>query len=244
MTGEGSRIPLGTKLVIEEDSNLPGYRRQRPRTRAGGVGRDMGARVGPGQLSSPTIKIGLDHCQCDAAARTSTRALIHVRFAGVTPFELCLHWSRADPFLVRHATSTTVAGFRGTEVPTWRVHKLPVPGDAAGVPKTTSPGLVGQFPERTTGPSNPAPFPCWEGGYQRLVRLTAERNLLLCSRARRNINHWSSSSDSKHLLVIYLKRGAATLWCSTKAMEAIAAHDSERLPNRCLRSNRLSPKLT
>jgi len=179
--GRWLEIPLGTKLVIEDDS-LPATggsaRTRRWRWRDWGY-------EWAWPVISPTIKLG-STCSVRCAARTSTRAS-YTSIRRVTPFEtLSSHWEPSGPSSCATPTSTTSGRFPRLRSSNLAVHQLPRPR-RAGVPRRTR-RLVGQFPERTTGlPTRHLPV---GGGYQTTRSSLRQSRIAPLQPCRRQYHHW------------------------------------------------------
>jgi len=219
--GRWLEIPLGTKLVIEDDS-LPATGGSAANA-AVAMAR-LGLRVGLASYLAHD-QIWLDMLSAMRGEDVDT-SLIHVDSPSHTVRNFVLTLGAERTILVRHADfNYKWKGFRDYEVPTWLyINSL---GPDALAYQDELADWLDSFPNVRLA-FQPGTFQL-EAGTKRLARLYARAELLLCSRAAANIITGTSSSDSKHLLDDLLKLGASNVVVFDESDGAIAAHDSERL---------------
>jgi sugar/nucleoside kinase (ribokinase family) len=221
---EGGRwleIPLGAKLIIEDDS-LPATGGSAANA-AVAMSR-LGLRVGLASYLAHD-QIGLDILSAMRGEDVGT-GLIHVDSPSHTVRNFVLSFGIERTILVRHAEfNYHWAGFRDYEVPTWLyINSL---GPDALTYQDELADWLDQFPNVRLA-FQPGTFQL-EAGTKRLARLYARAELLLCSRAAAEAITSASAGDPGHVLDALLKLGASNVVVFDGSGGAVAANDSERL---------------
>src|ERR1017187_9197717 len=221
---EGGRwleIPLGAKLIIEDDS-LPATGGSAANA-AVAMSR-LGLRVGLASYLAHD-QIGLDILSAMRGEDVGT-GLIHVDSPSHTVRNFVLSFGVERTILVRHAEfNYHWAGFRDYEVPTWLyINSL---GPDALTYQYELADWLDQFPNVRLA-FQPGTFQL-EAGTKRLARLYARAELLLCSRAAAEAITGASAGDPGPVLDALLKLGASNVVVFDGSGGAVAANDSERL---------------
>ena len=219
--GRWLEIPLGAKLILKEGS-FPA---------AGGSAANaavamsrLGLRVGLASFLAHD-QMGLDILSAMRSEDVDT-SLIHVDSPSHTVRNFVLTFGTERTILVRHADfNYHWKGFRDTEVPTWLYINSLGP-DALAYQDELADWLDHFSNVRLA--FQPGTFQL-EAGTERLARLYARAELLLCSRAAANVITGVSSSESGRVLDELLKLKSRNVVVFDESGGAIAANNTERL---------------
>ena len=219
--GRWLEIPLGTKLIIEEDS-LPATGGSAANA-AVAMSR-LGLRVGLASYLAHD-QIGLDILSAMHGEDVGT-GLIHVDSPSHTVRNFVLSFGGERTILVRHAEfNYHWEGLRDYEVPTWLyINSL---GPDALTYQDELADWLDQYPNVRLA-LQPGTFQL-EAGTERLARLYARAEVLLCSRATAEAITGTSAADPVHVLDALLRLGAGNVVVFDESGGAVAANDSERL---------------
>ena len=219
--GRWLEIPLGTKLIIEEDS-LPATGGSAANA-AVAMSR-LGLRVGLASYLAHD-QIGLDILSAMHGEDVGT-GLIHVDSPSHTVRNFVLSFGGERTILVRHAEfNYHWEGLRDYEVPTWLyINSL---GPDALTYQDELADWLDQYPNVRLA-FQPGTFQL-EAGTERLARLYARAEVLLCSRATAEAITGTSAADPVHVLDALLRLGAGNVVVFDESGGAVAANDSERL---------------
>jgi sugar/nucleoside kinase (ribokinase family) len=219
--GRWLEIPLGMKLIIEDDS-LPATGGSAANA-AVAMSR-LGLRV---RLASYLAhdQIGLDILSAMHGEDVGT-GLIHVDSPSHTVRNFVLSFGGERTILVRHAEfNYHWEGLRDYEVPTWLyINSL---GPDALTYQDELADWLDQYPNVRLA-FQPGTFQL-EAGTKRLARLYARAEVLLCSRAAAEAIAGASAADPVHVLDALLRLGASNVVVFDESGGAVAANDSERL---------------
>jgi ribokinase len=219
--GRWIEIPLGAKLILEEDS-LPGTGGSAANA-AVAMSR-LGLRVGLASFLAHD-QIGLDILSAMRSEDVDT-SLIHVDSPSHTVRNFVLTFGTERTILVRHADfNYHWKGFRDFEVPAWLyVNSL---GPDALAYQDELADWLDHFPNVRLA-FQPGTFQV-EAGTERLARLYARAELLLCSGTAANVMTGVASSESGRVLDELLKLKARNVVVFDESGGAIAANDTARL---------------
>jgi ribokinase len=221
---EGGRwleIPLGTKLIIE-DNSVPATGGSAANA-AVAMAR-LGLRVGLASYVAHD-QIGLDMLSGMHGEDVDT-SLIHVDSPTRTVRNFVLSLGSERTILVRHAEfNYQWKGFRDFEVPTWLYINSLGP-DALAYQDQLADWLDDFSSVRLA--FQPGTFQL-EAGTERLARLYARAELLLCSRAASTLITGIASEDSGSTLDHLLALGAKNVVVFDESGTAICANDARRL---------------
>jgi len=217
--GRWLQIPLGTKLIIE-DNSVPATGGSAANA-AVAMSR-LGLRVGLASYIAHD-QIGLDMLSAMRGEDVDT-SLIHVDSPSRTVRNFILSFGRERTILVRHADfNYHWKGCRDYEVPTWLyVNSL-------GPDALTYQDQLADWLDEFTNVRlafQPGTFQL-EAGTERLARLYARAELLLCSRAAAETI--AGPKDHDDMLGTLLALGAKTVVIFDEGGGAVAANDHERL---------------
>ena len=219
--GRWLEIPLGTKLVIEDD----------PLPATGGSAANaavamsrLGLRVGLASYLAHD-QIGLDILSAMHSEDVDT-GLIHVDSPNHTVRNFVLSYGGERTILVRHAAfNYHWTGCRDYEVPTWLyINSL---GPDALTYQDELADWLDQNPHVRLA-FQPGTFQL-EAGTKRLARLYARAEVLLCSHEAAEAIAGLSAGDPGPVLDALLKLGARNVVVFDESGGAVAANDSERL---------------
>jgi sugar/nucleoside kinase (ribokinase family) len=217
--GRWLQIPLGTKLVIE-DNSVPATGGSAANA-AVAMSR-LGLRVGLASYVAHD-QIGLDMLSAMRGEDVDT-SLIHVDSPSRTVRNFILSYGGERTILVRHAEfNYHWKGCRDYEVPTWLyINSL---GPDAQAYQDQLADWLDEFSHVRLA-FQPGTFQL-EAGTERLARLYARAELLLCSRAAAEVI--AGPGDSNHQLTALLALGAKNVAVFDERGGAVAANDAERL---------------
>jgi ribokinase len=219
--GQWLEIPLGTKLVIEDDA-LP--------TTGGSAANAavamsrLGLRVGLASYLAHD-QIGLDILSAMHGENVGT-SVIHVDSPNHTVRNFVLSFGGQRTILVRSPEfNYHWAGLRDHEVPTWLyINSL---GPDALTYQDEIADWLDQHPNVRLA-FHPGIFQL-EAGTERLARLYARAELLLCSRTAAETITGASIAEPSEVLDALLRLGANSVVVFDESGGAVAADDSERL---------------
>jgi ribokinase len=218
--GRWLQIPLGKKLIIE-DNSVPATGGSAANA-AVAMSR-LGLRVGLASYVAHD-QIGLDMLSSMHGEDVDT-SLIHVDSPSRTVRNFILSFGGERTILVRHAEfNYQWKGCQDYEVPTWLYINSLGP-DALNYQDQLADWLDEFSNVRLA--FQPGTFQL-EAGTERLARLYARAELLLCSRAAAEAIA-GASGDANHLLDALLTLGAQNVIVFDERGGAVAANDSERL---------------
>jgi sugar/nucleoside kinase (ribokinase family) len=214
-------IPLGTKLIIN-DGTFP-VTGGSAANAAVAMSR-LGLRVGLASFLAHD-QIGLDVLSAMRSEDVDT-SLIHVDSPSHTVRNFVLTVGAERTILVRHADfNYQWKGLRVNEVPTWLyVNSL---GPDALTYQDEIADWLDHFPNVRLA-FQPGTFQL-EAGTERLARLYARAEILLCSRATAAVITGCAPSDTGHVLEGLLKLGARNVVVFDESGGAVAANATERL---------------
>jgi ribokinase len=213
-------IPLGTKLILDDDS-LP-VTGGSAANAAVAMSR-LGIRVGLSSFLAHD-QIGLDILSAMRSEDVDT-SLVHVDSPSHTVRNFVLTFGAERTILVRHADfNYQWKKFRDHDLPTW-LYVNSLGPDAL----TYQDALVDWLDDNphVRLAFQPGTFQL-EAGTERLARLYARAELLLCSRAAAAIIT-GDETDPARVLGALLKLGSRTVVVFDEHGGAIAGHDAERL---------------
>jgi ribokinase len=218
--GRWLQIPLGTKLVIE-DNSVPATGGSAANA-AVAMSR-LGLRVGLASYIAHD-QIGLDMLSAMRGEDVDT-SLIHVDSPSRTVRNFILSFGSERTILVRHSDfNYQWNGCRDYEVPTWLyINSL---GSDALAYQDQLADWLDQFSNVRLA-FQPGTFQL-EAGTERLARQYARAELLLCSRAAAEVIA-GARGDSAHLLDALSSLGAKNVVVFDENGGAVAANESERL---------------
>ncbi len=218
--GRWLEIPLGTKLIIE-DNSVPATGGSAANA-AVSMSR-LGLRVGLASYVAHD-QIGLDMLSAMRGDDVDT-SLIHVDSPSRTVRNFVLSYGGERTILVRHAEfNYHWQGCRDYEVPTWLYINSLGPDALAYQDQVAD--WLDEFSNVRLA-FQPGTFQL-EAGTERLARLYARAELLLCSGAAAQAIA-GALEDPSHLLDALLTLGAKTVIVFDERGGAVAANDSERL---------------
>jgi len=219
--GRWLEIPLGAKLILEEDS-LPATGGSAANA-AVAMSR-LGLRVGLASFLAHD-QIGLDILSAMRSEDVDT-SLIHVDSPSHTVRNFVLTFGTERTILVRHADfNYHWKGFRDFEVPAWLyVNSL---GPDALTYQDELADWLDHFSNVRLA-FQPGTFQV-EAGTERLARLYARAELLICSATAAHVITGVESSESVRVLDQLLKLKARNVVVFDDSGGAIAANDTERL---------------
>jgi sugar/nucleoside kinase (ribokinase family) len=220
-SGRWLEIPLGTKLVIEDDS-LP-VTGGSAANAAVAMSR-LGLRVGLASYLAHD-QIGLDILSAMHGEDVGT-SLIHVDSPSHTVRNFVLSFEGERTILVRHAEfNYHWTGVRDHEVPSWLyINSL---GPDALACQDELADWLDQNPNVRLA-FQPGTFQL-EAGTERLARLYARADVLLCNSAAAEMIAGDSTANPGNVLAALLKLGAKNVVVFDNSGRAIAANSSEQL---------------